>query len=273
MRILLLSFITVLSLTFCRETAAKDQAIIDETKLYKATTVDECIEEKECVWYHLLLATQKNINLKEISNNIALSKWTDNDNVRIRIIGKEVELPKEKYENYINQISPYFPPDISINKQFNFVIVETDDIEKELNGEFKEIALRTLAKDKKLQKNGIIKVDKKAQCYNFYYVSDQKPKPIFGYFSFIKRGSQKDMESCLKEMIYEGSGLSSIYESPLYKDQRFLSKYSNLELFILYLFYNDNIKPDMSAKELKQAFDKIYQPSLDYFKKQKNMQP
>lgn len=253
----------MLLFTACREGDAKDSV---SEKPYKATTVDECTQERECVWHHFLLGIQNHANPKKISNDVALRKWVSP--IRIRIIGKKEQLSAKMYQDYINQIFPYIPHEISIETKYNFLIVETNDIEKEINGEFRQIALAALAPTESLRNSGIIKIKDNTKCHNFYLVKNENG--IEGYLSFIKQDDEV-MESCLKEMVYEGFGLSAIHASPIFKGKKFSSQYSDLELFILYLFYNDSIRAGADLSEVKKNFNKLYKPALNYFNKKKDL--
>jgi len=266
--ILASSLMLFIFFTFCKDSLAQDKPYQDNKIFYQSKNEHECLNEKECVWHHFLLAVQNHANPKNISSDLALHKWSGP--IRIRIIGKKDKLSAKMYQDYINQIFPYIPQKISIETKYNFLIVETNDIEKDINTEFKQIALAALTPNNSLRNSGMIEVKKGAKCHNFFIATDKNKKSIEGYLSFIKEDDET-MEPCLKEMVYEGFGISSIKASPIFKGERFSSEYSDLELFILYLFHNDAIQSNRDVNEIKKDFDQFYKPALNYFNRKKGL--
>ena len=229
-------------------------------KPYNAKTVEECIHEKECVWHHFLLAIQAAPVKQAASENINLKKWTKP--VRYRRVGKSEAASSQIINGHINQILPFFHQKFTANDKFNFLIVVTDDIEGELSGEFKPLFDQMFGKDAVLTAYQRDVQENNKKCHYIHLQDSKKNFEIFSYFAFIQK-DHSDIEACLKEVIYAGFGMSSLKFSPIVKTHSDSNTYSKLELVLLHMLYQDYFRSGMSLSQVRQVFDKIYEPLIE----------
>lgn len=258
----LLCFISV----FVTAPVAQAQEAESE-KPYKATTVDECIREKECFWYHFLLAIQAEPIHRKPSKSINIKKWEAP--VRFRAI--EIPADTDKAINeYLQQINTFFLQNISVEKNYNFLIFFTDNIRGELTGRFKSLFDKMLGIDAIEQGYNIqIKSGKEYEkkCYYFHTQESDKNYRIQGYFSFIEKDNPQ-LSKCLREVVYTGFGLSDISYSPIVQTEYSEQKFTKLELLLIYFLYQDYFKSGMSYDQVQATFDKVYDPFIKILEKQ-----
>ncbi|PCI98586.1 MAG: hypothetical protein COB14_07660 [Alphaproteobacteria bacterium] len=104
---------------------------------YKATTVDECIQEKACFWHHFLLAIQVSPIERKVSENINIKKWTRP--IRFIRAGQAVGISGDVVKNYLQQLQPFVSQNISFDKEYNLAIIFSDHIESDLSGSYSKI--------------------------------------------------------------------------------------------------------------------------------------
>ena len=239
---------------------------------YKATTVDECIQEKACVWYHLLLATQMAPDQQRITPLLSVKKWEKP--VRIRIIGRSPGVTKKQIDevtavanSYMQQLNPYLLQDISVDQKYNFLILVTDDIEREISGDdLGKMFRKTYGGDLALHAYRDANESNK-QCYIAHMRDLSGKGGIYAFFTFIQKDNPK-IEECIREAMYSGFGPADISYSPLLEKYQDSDSYSKLELLILFLLYQDNIQSGMNLDEMKKEFLKMYEPIMKYINKE-----
>lgn len=239
----------------------------DNAQPYKATTVDECIQEKECFWHHLLLAVQTDGTKKMASQNINIKKWEIP--IRYRRYGHSQIITNEQSINIINDLLTYVQQNFSVDKKYNSAIVFTDSIEHELSVNFKSMFDNMFGEGKVLSTYRDSAENKKCHYIN---IQDQDNHyAMYAYFGFVQR-DHPDILRCYKEIVYASFGLVDISFSPLIQSSQNEYKYSDLEKLIVLFIYQDFIKSGMSYAQLKTVFDKSYEPFLKYLKENNILQ-
>lgn len=228
---------------------------------YKATTVDECIQEKECFWHHFLLAIQVSPIERKVSKNINIKKWTRP--IRFRRFGKPEDVPRNMVSKYIRQIEPFIAQSISADTKYNFSIIFTDNIEKVLSGAYNGVFTNTFGRNVPLEAYRLDQKQRGEKCYHFNIQDSKRQLDLSGYFTFIQR-DHSDVESCLKKAIYKGFGLNDISYTAIVKTHENVKTYSKLELALLFFLYQDFFKSGMTFSEVEMVFNKIYSPFIKF---------
>ena len=254
----------------CATFLAAQLARADAERPYKATTVDECIQEKECVWYAFSgLATRIKIPMSyKPPEEHRIRKWkraaqatfaTPDDNTR-------------RYTPFLQelgtQIQPYFPYDLFIPKPPNVFIFYSRDFKKDIEGVYKkdvhDIFMRDFGADgykKLLQKN--------RQCFSYMKTYGQDRYEIGMAFIFVN--PDKNPEKCVRSQFMSILGLDAYYKDfPFSVTGPNHDDFTKMDLFLIELLYKPEIKPGMASVELRQVFDRIYYPSLVPFTKKYN---
>ncbi len=234
-----------------------------DTFPYKAITVDECIQEKECVWYHLLLAVQAEPMKQEITGNLNVRKWEEP--IRFKVKATTNGINGERIDGWYKSVARFTTQKISVEEVENFLILLTDDIEAELEGPYRKIFQGVFGDDRILDH---YRAGPKKRGDKCHYVLLQDPRlnnAVYSYFSFIQK-DHPDIQSCIKEAIYVGLGLSSIANSLIFENYQTDGPYTKLELLLILLVYQDRIRSGMSFDELKLTFHEIYDPLIQLTK-------
>ncbi len=201
---------------------------------------------------------------REFSQNLNVKKWEKP--IRVRLTQEYDSVNEQAVEKYLKQVSPFVTQKISANKSYNYLIVVTDNIEKELSGEFHDTFVKIFGRNLPLEayKKAIKGVNgSSATCHYLHMQYLEHQITIHSYLSFIQK-DDPDPKACLREIILAGLGLSDITWSPLLASYRNQDKYSDLELFMLLILYQDSIRSGMTFDQLKLVFDQLYEPALQY---------
>ena len=240
-----------------------------ETKSYKATTVDECLQEKECVWH----AFSNQLGLNDYSHWVvqgkSLNKW--NTSIFISAIGNDA--PKFLPDLYMSTVEPLnqvMPIQIKAaqNKDTQYLIVFSRDVQKSIN-EW-AVKLQSLEIDQQRSKNKYnLNEGIKEGCYTTTFTEAGK-KGITKGITFIDT-SRKTARYCLSTHLFNMLGFWG------YNDQQpfsYLSKNMNkkfeltqLDKFLIYLLYQPEFKDGQGSKEIKKVFDSIFDRSKNNFLK------
>ena len=230
------------------------QVSAEEPHPYKATTADECIQEKECVWEHFKLATKLSGQFKaDVSHRF--SRWERP--IKISYTGPFSDEEKKVMGGLFSQIQPYFPLGVSVGQPYTVLFTKTESIEKELkSAPFLKLSSQ-IAGDP-------------LSFYNSYKDSEELSKTcdykkifksgfetdIYLFFSIIQ-DDEEDFSGCFKRTLYGVTGLNNLNMlSPIVNDG---SEFANLELLILGLYYQPIFKSGMDLDQIKETFDLVYE--------------
>lgn len=226
---------------------------------YEATTPQECIYEKECVWYHLLLAVQADPLKQEITGNLNVRKWEEP--IRFRVAAKVSGIKGDKINGWYRSVARFTTQKISVEDVENFLILFTEDIEKELEGPYRKTFKNVFGDDRILDHYRNVIKKRGDKCYYILLQDPRLNNAIYSYFAFIQK-DHPDIQSCIKEAIYTGFGLSSIANSSVFKNYDKDGPYTDLEMLVLLVLSQDRIQSGMSFDELKLAFHEVYGPLM-----------
>lgn len=231
-----------------------------EAPPYKAKTADECIQEKECVWYHFILAAQASPLDNLFSENLNIKRWETP--VRMKFFSKDNLVSEKKVDSYFRQLAPFITRQMLVHKKYNYLIMETDNIERELAVEFDGTFKIFFGANPVLKAFQESKDPEKNNCHYVHVQNPQKNNEIYFYLGFVNKDNPH-FQRCVKELFYTGFGLSFYPDGTLLDETKETDQYSKIQLFVLLLLYQDEFKSGMSYADLKQNFDDAYQKTLD----------
>jgi len=264
----------------CNHSIAKDTI----SKPYSAKTVDECIQEKACVWYAFdLLVTQdyqnftpesydRSYNAKKIykqrRDNWHLIKWVKKP--KIAIIGNGAKKYRTDIISFIKNIQPHFRKKVKIqNNYYNVVLIISDDVEREyFSDTYYPILKSNFGPFLKLVEE---KMGKKTICT---YVPFENEEYEISLAVILIDSASKYRQQCIFSALY--GVLTYPYKSPGFSEenlhglkhlsfiQRTLLKpeISKLDTLLMEIIHSDHLKPGMTYQEVKLSFEEAYQDSF-----------
>ena len=218
---------------------------------YKATTVEECIFEKECAWY----AFEESLRRHDEDRDPLIKKWQNN--IHALFLGPS-EQTRNKFEEIYPRIAPFFPYDISTsNDGVTYVVVTSDNFKRAALTDFRDFFKMYLR-------------DLPAQYFETYpdfYAANtlslpmfSKEKEILGSILFVKDHLSSDY--LITNNLYESLGFfRQFLRMPNIQDFR-NDEIGRLHQLLLSLLYNDLIKPGMKVSQVKPLFDELYNTSI-----------
>lgn len=270
MRILLICLLAIFSLGACKDTKAKDTSKQSE-KPYKATTVDECINEKECVWY----ALSKHINLSDVEyveseeerkKNAIVEKWKSP--ISIHFNGKYKKEHLLQFAKNVRELEPFVIEPISISKKHNLLVFFSDDFEEDITKNYRSLFKEMFFGSDTVFNTYKSKYRQNAVCLHVM-IRNYETGEIHGGVIFINPNSDK-RDHCMKSQIYYALGFkSAVTDFPFstLSMQRGDGPYSKLDLFLMYLLYKPEFTSGSDMKQAKKSFEKIYPNALIRFQK------
>lgn len=258
------AFFYIILVIFLCLSSAQAFAAEKSNKPYKATTVDECIHEKECFWHHLLLAVQSAPAHQQATDRINVKKWQKP--IRYRRMGKSEEISGDFVTGLVNQILPYFSESFTANQKYNYLIVITDSIETELSGTFKDVFDELAGAGVVLKTYREYAKPNSKKCHYLQFQDPKKHLTNHTYFAFIEK-DHPDIKKCFKEVVYTGFGLADISYSPIVKSRSDPYSYTKLELLLIYYISQDFIRPGMPYDHFKKTFDTVYDRFIEAIEK------
>lgn len=236
----------------------------EKTTPYKSTTQEECIQEAKCVLAHFLYALRSDPNQLDVSKNIDVKKWREEIYFSVDESSEETFQGKENYTKIMNSINRdiFF----SDKNRGNFNIVITDSIERSLRNPTYAKIFRSVLPDDRILRNYIDISSKRGdKCYPVVLRDPKLGNATFYYFAFIQK-DHPSIKACVKEAVYHGFGLSSIANSPIFLNYNKDGPYTKLEILLLIILYQNEIKVGVDYKELKEAFYLVYEPTIKEIK-------
>lgn len=234
-------------------------------KPYKAITVDECIQEKECVWFafeKLLLGSTQAPNERQYW---IFKRWEKAPSIQIM----DGDIYEDRIREVVAQINPHLPFDIQVNgEKINTFFVFADDIEeaffKKHYDYFKSIFVTKMPLLEGLYRRNIEKsYCKLTKLHN-------KQKELMASVSLLETDSQY-FDECLVSNVY---GLLSQKKSRLNmpfdwdKGPPVVQKeITDMDLFLLRVLYHPKFRSGMTFEQVSQQFDVVYKETLVEFVK------
>lgn len=245
------------------------------TKPYKATTIDECIEEKECVWYSFSRMLQISTRRGKPRPEQTISKR--DSPLKITIVSEEKKY-NEVLNNFVENVSPLFPYAIEISVKespsdktyitdSNSYIFFTDDIERSYvkHVGFADDLYYFHLKERKLIYSHVRKE------YAAIYPENGKPSDcsktslfnpkssnILATYSYIST-ENSDALKCFSMVLYSNLGLTGRLDFIPFSI--FSSEYKSLtelDRFLIFLLYQPAFKSGYDHKKVKAVFDDVF---------------
>ncbi|MAQ70699.1 MAG: hypothetical protein CL565_00730 [Alphaproteobacteria bacterium] len=247
-----------------------DGEINDKKRVYavNAKTPTECIYDKECVWYAFYNLINRSA-MGEESKNI-LSKWQTDIGYAI----SPTDTPKyNKYKSEIEKVfeklDPYFPYDISFNKQFNYLLFFSQNFGEDIHQNYRDFFLR-LTENNLMVREGLLSFfpkEENATCGNFPVT---EKNVILWSINFVN--PQKSRTDCLHHSLIYTLGFSGRLRQFPFSSLNSVNSdvevsITNLDLFLVALLYQEDFQPGISTKPdvLRPVFDRGYSKTIEKF--------
>lgn len=260
MRLLILGFIAIISLVGCREGAAKDQSL---EKLYKANTVDECIQEKECVWHAFINQIYESSYATNVLMRNHLSRWEGN--IRSRVGGNKAKEYIDKYIKFSKDLTPYISSKIDVDfLNSNYIIIFTDAFDQEVNNLL--VSLEENKISSKVKNSIKNKTYKNNECLTVN-LSSKNGESIIHSVSIINVIST-DFDRCLAASIYSSFGMTGEIKNQdfsYFNEVRSDKSFTKLDKFLIFLLYQKEFKSGQNFKEVGKIFNKNFKTYQNNF--------
>ncbi len=232
------------------------QVSAEEPHPYKATTADECIQEKECVWYVLDKYTLRPNQTEMDDEKIIL--WTRD--VQIFTVGDEdAAIPlRAEIEEFLKPINAITPMDVRVDKTANFFLVVTDDIVGSYRsyyfGLFDKLMPASMMREIGLTIDDMAKIETPCvQLSNRNYVVNEYTSSV----SFVRIKNLD--QACWKTDIYTTLGARNVGD--VFPQNG--TNLNALQYFILEILYHPKVKSGMTIGEFKSVFDDVYADAIE----------
>lgn len=262
----LLSHIFLLAFLVVTATACRAESDSRSELPYEAVTVDECIHEKECVWYYF----EKMIDRAKFGekNDGNLARWATD--IKFGVLGYPTIPVKQNIHDAFNQISSFFPYKIEESVTgLNTLVLISDNFQEDVNGKYKKILMTMFKSDMfiKIFNMTYAVADAPESCISFPFFAENKE--YLGNVILISPDKKK-LSQCAALHTLRTVGLAGGSEDlPLSANSEAANGGKNtlnkLDLFLVYLLYSDTFKTGMPIAEVEMAFNNGYQKVLGNF--------
>ena len=238
---------------------------------YKAQNAEECIQEKECAWYAFGLQMGIFDYVQWVKVGKGLHKWGQ---VLRVATGGQAQNYLPQFVKVSEQLGPYIKHGMIADfKTPQYIVIFTDDVDRVFNL-WEERLDNRLGQGKSRFLFNIMKRDNRS-CLSFQ-TRDKITLDISSVFTLVDTTSP-EAEYCMAVNFYDALGLYGYLETQPFS---FLSnknheeiKFTDLDLFLLFLLYQPEFKSGMSAKEVRSVFMEIYDRAKTDFMKQNKKNP
>lgn len=236
----------------------------EEAPTYQAQTVDECIQEKECVWFHFIQEVYQASYLPQIYQRNYLSKR--HENLKLRLGGSHAKKYAEYVVSVSDKLSPYFSHEMQLDFVHpNYTLMITDQFDQEVQ-KFKQAL-----SDKNANKNTISALEKiflnNPECFSVHLNKDNESR-IYHTFTFVD-STKKDVKFCIASQFYSAFGLAGAVEGLPYSltntEQKNGLPYTKIDLFVLYLLSKKDFRSGQSFEEITDVFNKVFKEAQQEF--------
>lgn len=226
---------------------------------YKAKTTDECIRERDCVWY----AFSKLANFRTMPNGSVrlISKW--HENIQIVIIDDIDGSGAQKILDTINYIQPHIPYKISIEKRFNVLILFSDDIVNDVLYKYRDEFRKTYGSD--MVAEAVIRNrTKNPGC--FYAIAQLKDGGYVGGAVIISSRDEENSYQCIRNSVVKVAA----FQNPIHNFPFSVANFpeikgqmpTKLDSILMDMLYDPRFDQMKSANQAEHVFDEIYKEKL-----------
>jgi len=223
---------------------------------YNAKTAEECILEKQCAWYAFGLQLGIFDYVQWVKVGKALRKWGQ---VLPVATGGQAQEYLPQFVNVSKQLGPYLKHGMTSDfKNPQYIVIFTDNVDRIFSLWEERLDMR-MGKVKSRFIYDRIKRDYEG-CLSFQ-TKNKLTEDISSVFTIIDTNSPY-AEYCMAVNFYDALGLYGYLETQPFS---FLSdknkkdiKFTDLDLFLLFLLYQPEFKSGMRATEIRDIYMKIY---------------
>lgn len=256
---LFLFFLSALILSACDETSECPPVV---HSAFQASTPEECIEEKECVWFALSHLIQTNTTTLKGG---PFKRWRNE--ITVRALGDPAEFYKDDINDALAGLSPYFPYPVRIGTSFNTLIVFSHDFRKDIVYTYRDSFKQMLGSDVVATSYFDAGRDHQDNCF-IVSLSDKENNAEIASVIFVRHASAV-RKSCLIASLFHTAGLRaqlagfpfSVMSVPEKNDQT----PTTLDRFLLSFIYDDRFSTASDVRGTRAIFDQIYPALLKKF--------
>lgn len=222
---------------------------------YKAKTVDECINERDCVWY----AFSKIADFKTMSDGSIhlISKWQKD--IQILVIDDKDGRGVQKIENTITAIQPHIPYKISIEKKFNLLILFSDNIVNDVLYKYRDEFKKTYGSD--IIAQSVLR-NNTGNLGCFFAAFPWQGEIYMGGGVIISNRNEETSEQCIRNSIIKSVALTrhlnnfpfSVANYPELKGQM----PTQLDYLLMEMIYDPRFEKMEKISQTEEVFDEIY---------------
>lgn len=250
-----------LSISAC---LAKEQNTQVEAPSYKATTVDECIHEKECVWDAFSKQLGMQNYVEWTARGKSLTKW--NGDILFTVVDGENQ-HHDVLRKVFPQLLEFFPFEIKPHENSNYEVIFTEDVEQA----YFRVApgLDRATSNGEAKKRWDIGKDDYEGCFSLTIENEENRSAAANLI--IVDINYPHSEFCTAISVYSSLGfVGYLREQPFSflsdKDQKNI-QLTALDQFLIYLLYDENFKSGQNWYEVKKVFESIYEKKKNDFVK------
>tara|TARA_B100001989_G_C24533275_1_gene462878 strand:+ start:286 stop:1077 length:792 start_codon:yes stop_codon:yes gene_type:complete len=240
-------------------------SVYAQEKPYKATTVDECIQEKECVWFAFEKQLRADSEATGIYKRNYILKW--NKSIKFSVRGKNAQKFLPLIVDVSKQLAPFIPININVNHESNFRIIYTDDIDKTF-ANIEPHLEQNMATKGSIRK-WYEEIKSRAEGAVGLVLSDGSNLKNLGAVLTLIDINHPAAKHITAMEYYSAFGLGGYLEdqpfSLLSDKTKTNIKFTKLDKFLLFLLYQPEFKSGQSFEEVKDIFDKIYENTKTKF--------
>ncbi|MCK5373670.1 MAG: hypothetical protein KAJ40_00145 [Alphaproteobacteria bacterium] len=231
---------------------------------YKATSVDECINEKECVWH----AFSKQVGLADYGHWVvmgkSLHKWQKK--MLFMAVGEAQNFLPQLTHEAIRELDIFFPYEIESERPPRYLMVFSDDVTKSLEEWKQKFSQRIVDEARSRMKyNSINNIED--GCYSIS-ISNVGTKDISTVLTIVDTNNE-NAKYCMATHFYAAFGFWGYLDSQPFSFLACSSyekiQFTKLDKFLLYLLYRPEFKSGQNLQQIKSIFDLIYSDSKENY--------
>ena len=234
-------------------------------KPYKATTVEECIQEKECVWYAFSRQLGLDDYVRWMINGKSLKKWDEPMGFRATANGpvKPSDYLPELTEQVVKPLEKYLP--FKIQPGGRYVVFFADNIQETIDEaaeDFKKIQIETQRSKSQYNKDH----GGNEGCYTTL-MTEKGRTGITRAVTFVDSKSDK-APYCTATHFYHALGFWGHLKGQPFSflaDGNSPVELTKLDKFLVFLLYQPEFKNGQNAKQIKRVFDQIFPSKQQQF--------
>ena len=260
---LLLTIVALLIATPC---------MANEEQNYKATTAEECITEKACVWSALepMVLSKDTLAAESVTGGQKkqehASRWTGP--INIKLVGENRNEFRVPLNSLIATITDFIPNSVNYDSPFNFLIIFSEDMERDLKERYRK-QFQDMTGDDSIYET--LKTVQKHSSDDCFFSRYDEEGEMLAFFMFVDLTSSPNY--CLTQNFYAGLGNKGRLENFRYSGLREITpdqpELNSLDLFLLKTFYRLQYSQEDSIQDIKEKFLNMYPTILEEYSNSK----